>query len=217
MGRSEGKGAACSLLFAVTCLVALPAQGQGAEPVAPGVTPGLPGPLAVSVTVGVSRPAESVFRDVYGSPVVPLAGQVDWRIGTSGLGLFGGVRWVTAAGVAVAEGGPRPSDERVEFSMLSWRVGPSWGARRGAWGFGVGGGLAYNSYREEWETAGLLVEDSGPGALVQGAVERAITRRLSALLRVEYAWFEADAPEDTGLGSVGLGGIDLAGGLAFRF
>jgi hypothetical protein len=51
----------------------------------------------------------------------------------------------------------------------------------------------------------------------QGRVERRLTGRLSALLRLEYLWFEADAPEHTGLASVSLGGTDIAGGVILRF
>jgi len=147
----------------------------------------------------------------------PIAAQVDWRIGTSGFGLFGGLRWVSATGEAIAEDFSLASGERLEFRMLSWRVGPAWSVLRGLWGFGIGAGLAYNSYREQWDAAGLRTEDSGVGAVFQGSVERRFSRRLSALLRVEYLMFEADTSKDTGLGSVSLGGLDIAGGVSFRF
>jgi len=198
-------------------LLALPAWGQGAAAQSPG-TASPAGPVGLSVTAGVGLPSDDVFRDLYGSTVVPVAAQVDWRIGTSGFGVFGGLRWVSATGEAIAEApSVAASAERLEFAMTSWRVGPSWSVLRGPWAFGVGAGLAYNSYREEWESAGLRVEDSGVGAVFQGTVERRFTRRLSALLRVEYLLFDADAPEDTGLGSVALGGLDIAAGIGFRF
>jgi len=173
--------------------------------------------LSVSVTAGAGVPSGDVFRDVYGSALVPVVGQVDLRIGTSGFGVFGGLRWVSVSGEAVVENSSEPGGERVKFTMTSWRVGPAWGVQRGPWRFGAGAGLAYNSYREEWESARLSIEDSGIGAMFQGNVERRLTRRLSALLRVEYSLFEADPPEDTGLGSVALGGIDIGGGVAIRF
>jgi hypothetical protein len=216
MGRSGIEAVACSLLAAVAWLAASPARGQGTVSPAP-VSPGPRGQVAASLTVGVSRPADTVFRDVYGSAVVPVTGQVDWRLGPLGFGLFGGARWVSAAGEAVAEGTSQPGGERVQFSMLSWRLGPSWGGRRGPWGVTAGAGLAYHLYREEWAAAGVRVEDSGIGGVLQGTVERALTRKLAALLRAEYGWFEAEAAEGTGLDPVGLGGFDVAGGLAFRF
>jgi len=204
-----------SLAAVLTLLLALPAWGQGVA--ASAGTPLPAGPVRLSVTAGVGLPSDDVFRDVYASAVVPLGAQVDWRIGASGFGVFGGLRWVSTTGEAIADDSPVASGERLEFAMTSWRVGPSWRVLRGPWGFGVGAGLAYNSYREEWDAAGLRTEDSGVGAVFQGSVERRLTRRLSALLSVEYLMFEADAPEDTGLESVALGGLDITGGIGFRF
>ncbi len=205
-----------SLATVLTLLLALPAWGQGVA-ARPAGTPFPAGPVRLSVTAGVGLPSDDVFRDVYGSTVVPIGGQVDWRIGTSGFGLFGGLRWVSTTGEAIADDAAVASGERLEFAMMSWRVGPSWSVLRGPWGFGAGAGLTYNSYREEWESAGLRVEDSGIGAVFQGNVERRFTRRLSALVRLEYALFEIDPPEDTGLGSVALGGLDITAGIGFRF
>ena len=214
MGRSSAERSALTL---AALLLALPAWGQGAGAVqASGLTPAA-GPLSVSLTVGAGLPSDDVFGDIYGSAAVPIVAQVDWRIGSSGLGVFGGLRWVSAAGEAIVESTSRPGGERVEFGMMSWRVGPTWSVLRGPWALGAGGGLAYNSFREEWESAGLRVEDSGVGGVLQGTLERRFARRLSALLRVEYSWFEADAEEGTGLAPVGLGGIDIAGGIAIRF
>jgi len=215
-GQATGHRPLTAVLVLSAWLLAPPAWGQGAQAPSPG-TAHPAGPVGLSVTAGVGLPSDEVFRDVYGSTMVPIAAQVDWRIGTSGFGLFGGLRWISATGEAIAEDSSLASGERLEFRMISWRVGPSWSVPRGPWGFGVGAGLAYNSYREEWDAAGLRTDDSGVGAVFQGRVERRLIGRLSALLRLEYSWFEADAPEHTGLASVSLGGTDIGGGVVLRF
>ena len=205
-----------AVLMTAGLLVAAPAGAQGVAAGGSG-SGDARGAVALSFAAGLGIPSGAVFRDIYGSQVWPLSGQVEWRITSSGLGVFGGVRRVTRGGRALTEGASQPSEEQVEFTTTSWRIGPSWSLIRGRWGFTVAGGPSYVTYREAWDTAGLSQEDSRLGFVVQGTLDRQLTRRVSVLLRLEQSLLNADPPEDTGLGSVNLGATDIAAGLAFRF
>ena len=217
-GEAGGRGwrsvsaALAALILALTIDAPASAQGVGAS-----AAGGEAGRGSVSVTAGLGIPSGSAFRDIYGGESIPVGAQVNVRILPMGLGAFGGVRWVSRTGEAIAEGASPAAAEPVTFGMTSWRLGPSWTTARGAWGLGLAGGISYNRYREEWESASLRQEDSGVGAVIQGTIERLLTRRLAALVRVEHIFFQADPAEATDLPKATLGATDLVGGIAFRF
>ncbi len=214
MARSSTEGRVRRAASGVACAMLLLAAGRGAqaeaaEPPDRHVT--------LSATLGVSRPSESIFRDVYGDTLTPLVAQATVPLTVLGAELFAGVRDVRKAGQAVGTAGAGVSaDETLNFRMTSARLGVMRGLARGAWTLGAGIGASYNWYREKWPAFGLDTAGARPGVVVQLSVARRVSRRWSVLVRGEYSRISSARARDD-LEQVGLGGIDVGAGVGFRF
>lgn len=211
MTPAHGKVGA-AVLAMTACASAALAQATAAPP--PSATAPRPD---VSVVLAVSRPADAVFREAYGSATVPLSGQVDWPVGRRGLVLFGGVRHARASGSAVAEPVTAGAEQPLRFRMTSARVGAGWRLHAEGWTVTAAGGPSVNWYREEWEGLGLAVKGRAVGLTVQLSGARPISRRLAVVARGEFTTANASPRQDPALPEADLGGFDLGGGFVFRF
>lgn len=171
--------------------------------------------VSVSGLVGVARPADATFREIYGSTATPVTVQMDWRLGDAGAEVFGGVRYVGQAGEGISDSAPS-SGEPLTFHMTSVRFGVGWSFPSAGWRFTVAGGGSYNAYRESWKDLGIETKDSAFGVVVQTTVSRQITRRIGLLARMEFSAIGAE-PIDPSLRSVNLGSLDLLAGVSFAF
>ena len=182
---------------------------------------------AVSVSIGLFRPGDDVFRHVYGSRQVPVSVDASHRLWRA-VSVFGGVRHARASGRAQPLGPGIPRDEHaVRLSTLTGRAGAVVALSRAGWGFEAGVGATIGRYAESWLDApnlevgaptGGQVRTTRIGALLQVAVSRSISRRLAVVGRVDGS-FVRHAPARQGSATVprNLGGVESAIGLRVRF
>ncbi|MBP1634670.1 MAG: hypothetical protein H6Q10_1244 [Acidobacteria bacterium] len=207
----HGRRVAALAVAAAAWAAAAPAQepaGQGAG--------SRPLRSALSAVVSVSRPSDEVFRQVYGSVVVPLSAQVDVPVGWNGLIVFGGARYARSSGEASTVG-DLPVVAPLRFRLASVRAGAGWGWLAGPWQVTVAAGPSVNWYREEWAGFDLVVSGREVGFVGEVTAGRSISRRLSVVVRGEYSTAKATPRQDPTLPDAELGGLDLGGGIAFRF
>ncbi len=197
----------------VLCAVALlpSARVASAQP------PPAIGRFAASATLGVSRPNESDMRQVYGTTMVPVTGQIDVRVYPD-VSVFAGVRWVKANGQTVILGTPVVADEHyaTSLAMTSFRFGAQvskWVAPR--WGLAAGAGVCITAYDEKWPDAGLSASSHSTGFLALAEGRYALTARWNAIARVEFT----TVPESSTAGGAGvnLGGLDVSAGVRVLF
>jgi hypothetical protein len=193
---------------------------------AQGTGPGQLQANAVSVSIGLFRPADSVFRGVYGSGQVAISVQAShrwWR----GLSVFGGVRYARADGHTQAiDRSDAGEAYTVRLSTWTGRAGVLVAIQRAHWVFELGGGGTIGRYTESWPgaPAPAAVASAGEvrttrgGALVQLGASRALSPRLAVVGRVEYS-LVAHAPAWQAGATVprNLGGVDGTIGLLLRF
>ena len=169
--------------------------------------------VSLSGLVGVGRANDATFREVYGT-VVPVAAQVDWRLGDAGAEVFAGVRYVGRTGEVTGAG--LPAAQSLTFRMTSVRVGAGWSLPGARWQFTVAGGASYDAYRESWKDLDLETSDATVGIVVQATIARRLSRRVAALVRGEYSTSRVEAA-DPALGRINLGSLDLVAGMSFGF
>ena len=192
-------------------LLATAAVSQAAGPVLPKER------LTLSATLGVGRPSGSIFREVYGSALTPFGAQLNWRPTSRGLEVFVGLRHVRKSGEAVVDDGAGlTTGERVSFRMTSVRLGVEQSVARGPWVLGAGIGASYNWYRERWPSFDLETTGARAGLVAQVTAARRLSRRWLLLARGEFSAISSAVAEDE-MPRVGLGSLDLAAGVAFRF
>lgn len=204
---SRGSAAAMALLgAALACCppAAASAQSPPDEP-----------RLQVSGLVGLARPSDATFRDIYGDTLVPVSVQLDWRLSDAGAEVFAGVRHVGQSGEAIGST-PASSPPSLSFRMTSVRFGIGWRAPGRRWRFAVSGGGSYNWYRETWKDFDVETEDQVFGVVVQTSVSYRLSRRVSLIASGEFSAIGVDSI-DPALRSVGLGSLDFLGGLSLGF
>jgi hypothetical protein len=206
-GRSSGRRGAA---IAAALVAVLPLC-------APAVARAQPRPddqhVSLSGLVGIGRANDTTFREIYGA-VVPVAAQVDWRLGHAGAEVFAGVRYVGQSGEATDDG--LPAAQSLTFRMTSVRVGAGWSLPGARWRFTVAGGASYDAYRESWKDLDIETSDAAFGVVVQATVSRRLSRRAAVLVRGEFSTIGTEAA-DPALGRLNLGSLDLVGGLSFGF
>lgn len=182
---------------------------------------------AVSVSIGLFRPGDGVFRRVYGSRQVPVCVDASHRVWRA-VSVFGGVRHSRASGRAQPLGsGVAPEENAVRLSTLTGRAGAVVALSRAGWGLEAGVGATIGRYAESWPGAPALavgaetggqVRTTRIGALLQLAVSRSISRRLAVVGRVDCS-FVGHALARQGSATVPrtLGGVESAIGLRVRF
>ena len=200
------------LAVLVLMIAAAPASIALAQAPASGAS----GRVEVSLVAAVSRPADAVFREAYGSAVVPLSAQLDVPVGWKGLIVFGGARYVGASGEASSMG-LLPVVVPLRFRQASIRTGLGWRLRAGSWAVSAAAGPSVTWYREEWEGFGLVVKGRAVGLVAQLSASRPISRRFGLMARGEFTTANADPRQDPTLPEADLGGVDLGAGLVFRF
>jgi hypothetical protein len=170
----------------------------------------------VSAVVGVLRPSDESFRALYGGSHVPVAVQLECRLG-SRLALFGGVQFVGADGRTVAEGA-QTGDETfpLRFGTSSVRAGVLVLMPKRNWTVFAGGGASYSTYHEEWMGAPISVSGATYGFVAQAGARRVLTGPISLSGVVEYSYVPADSDASSG-GSIDLGGLGVSLGVGIRF
>ncbi len=203
---------ATARMFVVGCCVTFLASDRPAAAQSP---PDV-GRFAASATFGVSRANESSMREMYGTTLTPITGQIDVRVYPD-LALFAGVRWLKADGQTVIVGTPVTADEKyaISLSTTSFRFGAQvskWVAPR--WGLAAGAGVCITSYDEQWPDAGLGVSGRSTGFLALAELRYALASRWNVIGRVDFT----TVPESTtAAGSVNLGGLDVSAGMRVLF
>ncbi len=179
-------------------------------------TAALPGRFAVSGTAGLFWPSDSAMRDVYGSRLTPLTGQVEIRV-LPDVSLFGGVEWFSANGQSVIVGAPVTSETySTSLTVTSIRAGAEVSkvvAPR--WTLAGGGGAVFAAYTETWPDAGRTYSGRSNGFLVLAEVRYAPGARWAVIGRVDYSGLGADVPE--GNTTANLGGVHVSAGVRFVF
>lgn len=200
-----------SHLLGICCMAAVVAWAS----VASAQSPDHPR-LAVSASVGVSRPLDTSMTDVYGTRLMPVTVQFDVHVG-SVVSAFGAAKWARADGQTVIVGAPI-ADEAYATSLrvMSYRLGALVTTRVAPrWVLGGGAGVCIASYQETWPDAGLQASGSSTGFLALAEARYAVTARWSAIGRAEYTRLPATAA--VGNIRVNLGGVDGSAGLRFSF
>ena len=210
--------------LAIVVLAGLAAPGAAA---AQGFPEDQPRENAVSVSIGLFRPADDAFRRVYGSRQVPFSVDASrWLWG--GVSVFAGVRHARASGQAQPLGsGVAREENTVRLSTLTGRAGAFVSMKRADWVFEAGGGATIGRYTETWPDApaevtgaqtGARVRTTRIGALVRVGAGRSISRRLAIVGRVEGS-FVRHAPGRQGNATVprNLGGLESTVGMLLRF
>jgi hypothetical protein len=173
----------------------------------------------MSVASGIFRPSEQAVRDIYGGTGIPLNVQFEYRT-TRRLGLFGGVRWGWNRGTTVAVGSSAaPEGHALRLRTTSIRGGVLVARSVGQWDVSVGVGASYTTYEERWQDAPITANGHELGALLQGAVQRSLTRRFLVIGRIEYSSIPnvervVDLETRT---KMNLGYVEATAGLGFRF
>jgi hypothetical protein len=209
MGPSIGR---CGSTIAVAVL------GGALVSCAPSVVNAQPRPdgprVSMAGLVGLARPNDETFREVYASGLVPLSAQLDWHLGTSAE-VFAGIRYVGQTGEAIGSTAAATA-RSLTFRMTSVRFGIGWIAPGRRWRLAVSGGGSYNLYRETWKDLDIETEDAAFGVVVQTSVSYRLSRRVSLLARGEFSAIGVDSI-DPALRSVSLGSLDVLGGVSLGF
>jgi hypothetical protein len=210
--------------LAAVVVAGLAAPGAAAAQEAPG---GRPLANAVSVSIGLFRPADGVFQSVYGGSMVPISADASRRLWRA-VSVFAGARQARADGTARPMGsGAALGENAVHLSALTGCAGAAVAIMRADWVFETGAGATIGRYTERWSDEPALeagaetdgeVRTTRIGALIRVAASRSISRRLAVVGRVEYS-FVQHAPARQGEATVprNLGGLGTTIGLLLRF
>lgn len=207
MGHSTGRRGSA---------IAIAVLGAALAWYAPAVANAQPRPdeprVSVAGLVGLARPTDETFREVYGSSLVPFSAQVDWRLGSAGAEAFAGIRHVGTTGEAIGDTAAA-TGQSLTLRMTSVRFGLGWQAPGRRWRFAVSGGGSYNWYRETWEDLDIETKDHVFGIVAQASVSYRLSRRVSLIASGEFSAIGVDAM-DPALPSVSLGSLDFLGGVS---
>ena len=173
--------------------------------------------FSVSAAVGVLRPSDVSFRELYGGSHVPVTVQLECRLWPR-LALFGGGQFLGADGRTIAEGA-QVGDESfpLRFTTSSIRVGALVLMPKRRWTVFAGGGASYSTYHEDW--TGTQVSASGKtyGFLAQAGVRYVLTGPVSLSGGVEYTYVPAHSSDASSGGTIDLGGLGVSLGVGVGF
>jgi hypothetical protein len=173
--------------------------------------------VAVAVTAGAMQPLEVAVRDLYGGVFMPATIEADFRL-TRRFFVFGSGQFLSQDGEVVFEVPPAPVEHiplRVSTSSLRVGVGAWFPLAR--WVVSAAGGVSFMRCKEQW-----VGEDIEPatintnGFVAQGGVEYRLSKWISAVGRVEYAYVPMDETRQL-VPTFDLSGISLSGGVLVRF
>ncbi len=169
--------------------------------------------FAASVFVGVARPADRSFRELYGKVGYPLAAQVDCGIYRHILVYAGYAHFGRTGKTLVEDSMAAPESDSIRFGMHTVKLGLLYTVPLGRVTLLGGGGPGFHFYRETWEVAGVATSGSKAGFTAQGGVEYALTRSFSLVGRIEYshATVKATSPMES---NVELGRFETSLGLS---
>ena len=173
--------------------------------------------VAVSVTAGVMRPLEAGVRSLYDGAFVPVTVEADVRV----FGIFfvfGSGQFVSKDGEVVFDLPPAPEEHfplRVRTSSV--RVGGGVAVPWRKLLFTGAGGVSFTRFEEKWIGEDLPAATGHTrGFIVQGGAEYRVSRRFSAIGRVEYLHTPMDETRQV-FPTFDLSGLSVAGGAAVRF
>jgi opacity protein-like surface antigen len=143
--------------------------------------------LTAAVSVGVARPADQSFRELYGTVQYPFSMQADYEIHRHIL-VFSGYAHVGRTGRTLeTESSFAPASDPIQFGMHSVKLGLLYALPLHRITLLGGGGAGFHFYRETWEAAGVATKGNKTGWIAQGGAECALTRSFSLVSRVEYS------------------------------
>ena len=173
--------------------------------------------LGVSVTAGPWRPSATRVRTLYPGTFVPVVIEADLRL-VGRLFVFGGGQFIRQGGEIVVVQPPIPEERLpLKLTMSSARAGAGAAFPWRRWVFRAAAGLSYTRFEERWTSEDIPpVSGWTVGVVMRGGVEYRVSRRFSAVGRVEYA----RTPVDEALQAVSafdLSGLAVTGGIGVRF
>jgi len=173
--------------------------------------------LAVSVAAGAMKPLESGVRDLYSGVFVPVTVEADVRL-TKRFFVFASGQFLSQDGEVVFDIPPAPVERfPLKLNVTSLRFGVGAWFPRGHWVVGAAGGVSHTRYKERWMDAEVpAATGSVVGLLGQGAVEYRLTKCISGVGRVEYAYVPLDETRQL-VPTFDLSGVSVSGGLLVRF
>jgi hypothetical protein len=171
--------------------------------------------LEVCVAVGLFLPADESVSRVYDGTRVPWTVDGDVRL-AGRFSAFAGVRSLSSEGRAVGFDPASGVDVGTTLSTRSVLFGARVHHHRGRLGLFAGVGGAWTSFTETWPGVEAEVSGSAWGPAVEGGVAFRAWRRLGIVGRVD--WLRARTGQGSALDAdVGLGGVDVMGGVMVRF
>jgi len=176
-----------------------------------------PARLGVTVTAGPWRASATRVRALYPGTFVPVAIEADLRL-QGRLFVFGGGQFIRQGGEIVLVQPPVPEERLpLKLKMSSARAGAGAAFPWNRWVFLAAGGVSYVQFEERWTGEDIPpVSGSSVGLILLGGVEYRVSRRFSAVWRIEYA----RTPVDKALQAVStfdLSGLAVTGGIGVRF
>src|SRR5512139_2770104 len=172
--------------------------------------------FSVSAAVGVLRPSDVSFRELYGGSHVPVTVQLECRL-WSRLAVFGGVQLLGADGRTIAEEAEAGDEDfQLRFTTSSIRVGALVLMPKRKWTVYAGGGASYSTYHEEWTGAQISASGKAYGFVAQAGARYVLTGPIFLSGGVEYTYAPADS-DASSEGTTNLGGLGVSLGAGIRF
>ncbi|MFO7732989.1 MAG: hypothetical protein R6X21_04990 [Candidatus Aminicenantes bacterium] len=168
--------------------------------------------LSFSLSAGVFAAGQETYRELYG-PGLPVAFE-GWLNFRGAFGLSAGVTWLRDDGSAVAVSG-EGEDYPLRFERLTFPLTFFFVPRLKGLALRLGAGLAFHSYREDWQTEDLGFEGTCLGPRVFAVVEVPVAGRLSLSGSLAYESIPTGVEYPRGE-RINLGGLQILGGVAFR-
>ncbi len=174
---------------------------------------GLAGELSVAGTFGIHWPAQSAFRDVYGTPAA-FGLDVRWLLNPN-LGFSAGVMSLNKQGTAVSlDGGPDALG--VNLRLTTFPLTAYLHIPRGRFGLDLGAGLAFHDFKETWkEEGGPVSEGRKWGLLASASAAYEVTGRLSLVGTIRYLDVPTGQPSRL-TDKVNLGGLQVLVGASWK-
>jgi len=200
---------------ALVCLVLIAAcAGWAASPLCAQSATN-PGSVSACFFVGVARPSEEAFRQIYGSAQFPVSVQANIRL-YRGLHAFVGYAYVSRNGrVMAVDPGTTNEGELLRFRMHTVKAGGLYAVPVWKLTLLAGAGISCNYYLERWEAAGISTSGDKAGLLVQTGAEYPLFSRLSLAGRIEYCHLPIRASSAAEV-DTNLGRLDFELGLVFK-
>ncbi len=169
--------------------------------------------VSISLSAGMFFPRHQTYRDIYGTGI-PASLEVWAGFGKS-VGASAGISFLRQGGSALpVVGGDEEyplAFRRTSFPLLLYfRFGNE------ALTFRIGAGMAYHSFREDWDTVDADFKGTAWSFLARAQGEVRLIPRLNFVLSVQTERVAPGSDSSPAGGRIDLGGLTAAVGLSLR-